>query len=83
MTRQGSLVRRTVALQQQGVIGWTFRQSVFQRRAGLVTLEAVTAAGHGGYQVLDLAGADATALATAATPRLLPDPAPPAAQPTS
>ena len=83
VTRQGSLVRRTVALQQQGVIGWTFRQSVFQRRAGLVTLEAVTAAGHGGYQVLDLAGADATALATAATPRLLPDPAPPAAQPTS
>ena len=72
VTRQGSLVRRTVALQQQGVIGWTFRQSVFQRRAGLVTLEAVTAAGQGGYQVLDLALADAAALADATTPNLLP-----------
>ena len=71
MTRQGSLVRRTVALQQHGVIGWTFRQSVFQRRAGLVTLEAVTAAGQGGYQVLDLAAADAVALAAATTPALL------------
>ena len=66
VTRQGSLVRRTVALQQAGVIGWTFRQSIFQRRAGLVTLEAVTAAGQGGYQVLDLDAADAVALAGSA-----------------
>jgi putative membrane protein len=72
VTRQGSLVRRTVALQQHGVIGWTMRQSLFQRRAGLVTLEAVTAAGHGGYVVLDLAAGDAIALADAATPNLLP-----------
>ena len=71
VARQGSLVRRTVALQQQGVIGWSIRQSVFQRHAGLVTLEAVTAAGHGGYEVLDLAAADAVALAAAATPGLL------------
>jgi putative membrane protein len=72
VTRKGSLVRRTVALQQHGVIGWTMRQSLFQRRAGLVTLEAVTAAGHGGYVVLDLAAGDAVALADAATPNLLP-----------
>lgn len=62
VSRQGSLVRRTVALQRHGVIGWTVRQSVFQRHAGLVTLEAVTAAGRGGYRILDLAAADATAL---------------------
>jgi putative membrane protein len=72
VTRLGGLRRRTVALQRDGVIGWTFRQSVFQRRAGLVTAEAVTAAGRGGYRVLDVAADDAVALADAVTPDLLP-----------
>ena len=71
VTRNGSLVRRTVALQRAGVIGWTFRQTIFQRRAGLVTLEAVTAAGRGDYDVTDLAAADAVALADAALPGLV------------
>ena len=71
VSRQGSVARRTVALQRAGVIGWTVRQSVFQRRAGLVTLEAVTGAGAGGYAVLDLAADDAVALADAAVPGLL------------
>lgn len=71
VTRQGSLVRGTVALQRDGVIGWTVRQSLFQRRAGVVTVEAVTAAGQGGYTVLDVAAADGVALADAAVPRLL------------
>jgi putative membrane protein len=71
VARQGSLQRRTVALQRTGVIGWTFRQSVFQRRAGLVEVEAVTAAGAGGYTVLDVAAADGVALAEATVPGLL------------
>jgi putative membrane protein len=71
VTRLGGLRRRTVALQRDGVIGWTFRQSVFQRRAGIVTAEAVTAAGRGGYRVLDVAADDAVALADAVTPDLL------------
>jgi len=71
LTRQGSVQRRTVALQRSGVIGWTFRQSVFQRRAGLVEVEAVTAAGAGGYTVLDVAAPDGVALADATTPHLL------------
>jgi putative membrane protein len=71
VTRNGSLVRRTVALQRPGVIGWTVRQTIFQRRAGLVSLEAVTAAGHGGYTVTDVAAADAVDLADAAVPDLL------------
>lgn len=71
VTRTGGLRRRTVALQRDGVIGWTFRQSVFQRRAGLATAEAVTAAGRGGYAVLDAAAGDAAALADATTPGLL------------
>jgi putative membrane protein len=71
ITRTSGFRRRTAALQCDGVIGWTFRQTVFQRRAGLVTAEAVTAAGRGGYVVLDAAAADAVALADATTPGLL------------
>ncbi|OZM76953.1 PH domain-containing protein [Pseudonocardia sp. MH-G8] len=71
VARQGSVQRRTVALQRDGVIGWTFRQSVFQRRAGLVEVEAVTAAGAGGYTVLDVSAPDGVALADATVPRLL------------
>jgi putative membrane protein len=71
VTRTAGLRRRTVALQRDGVIGWTFRQTMFQRRAGLVTAEAVTAAGRGGYPVLDAAASDAVALADATTPDLL------------
>jgi putative membrane protein len=71
VTREGSVQRRTVALQRTGVIGWTFRQSVFQRRAGLVELEAVTAAGAGGYRVLDVSAPDGVALADATVPGLL------------
>jgi putative membrane protein len=68
VSRQGSVLRRTVALQRSGVIGWTVRQSVFQRRAGLATVEAVTGAGAGGYPVVDVAAADVAALLVAATP---------------
>jgi putative membrane protein len=71
VARQGSVQRRTVALQRTGVIGWTFRQSVFQRRAGLVEVEAITAAGAGGYTVLDVTAPDGVALADAAVPHLL------------
>jgi len=71
VARRGSLRRRTVALQRAGVIGWTVRQSVFQRRVGLVTLEAVTAAGEGGYAVPDMAAGEAVALADKAIPGLL------------
>jgi putative membrane protein len=71
VTRRGSIQRRTVALQRSGVIGWTFRQSLFQRRAGVVTVEAITAAGAGGYEVLDVAVSDGVALADAAVPGLL------------
>ncbi|MEN3268091.1 PH domain-containing protein [Pseudonocardia sp.] len=71
VSRHGSVQRRTVALQRAGVIGWTFRQSLFQRRAGLVAVEAITAAGAGGYEVLDIAAADGVALADAAVPHLL------------
>ena len=48
VTRSGTLRRSTAALERAGVIGWTVKQSYFQRRAGLLTLTATTAAGRGG-----------------------------------
>jgi putative membrane protein len=71
VTRQGSLVRRRYMLATAGIIGWNERMSFFQRRAGLVTLIATSAAGRQHYDVLDLAQPDAIALADAATPGLL------------
>ncbi|GAA4870662.1 PH domain-containing protein [Pseudonocardia benzenivorans] len=73
VTRWGGLHRRTVVLERSGVIGWRLRQSVFQRRVGLVTVEAVTAAGDGGYRVTDVTAADGVALAAAVTPSVLAD----------
>ncbi|WP_226355631.1 PH domain-containing protein [Pseudonocardia sp. ICBG601] len=68
VARHGSLLRTTTALRRDGVIGWRVRQSLFQRRAGVLTLEATTAAGGGAVQVLDLNPADAVALMAAVTP---------------
>lgn len=85
VARRGSVRRATVALQRAGIIGWTVRQSIFQRRAGLATLVATTAAGAGAYAVPDASCDDALALAAAAVPGLL-DPflePPPAPVPTN
>lgn len=71
VTRHGAGVRRCAALQRSGVIGWTVSQSLFQRRAGLVTLVATTAAGSGGYAVYDVATSDGLAVAEQAVPGLL------------
>jgi putative membrane protein len=71
VTRHGAGGRTTVALQRSGVIGWTVSQSFFQRRAGLVTVTATTAAGRGGYHVIDVRTADGLAVAEQAVPGLL------------
>lgn len=70
---QGSLVRRRVALRRRGIIGWRVRQSPLQRWAGLVTLDAVTAAGAGRYSVVDVSLARAVDLVDQVNPGLLPD----------
>ena len=67
-----SLTHRRIALQRSGVIGWRLRQSVFQRHAGLVTLDVVTAAGRGRYPVVDIPMVWALALVDEINPRLLP-----------
>ena len=68
---RGGLNRTLVVLRRDAVIGWTFRQSVLQRRLGLLTVRATTAAGSGGYTAPDLAAADAVALADRVVPGLL------------
>lgn len=71
VSRSGSLDRRTVALQRDGIIGWKVRQSLFQRWAGLATLTATIAAGRGAYHVLDVTRSDAIRLAEDSLPGLL------------
>jgi putative membrane protein len=67
----GSLVRRRNQLAREGIIGWNLHQSFFQRRAGLVTLTATTAAGRQSYPVQDVDTAEALRVAEAALPGLL------------
>jgi putative membrane protein len=58
-------------LLREGIIGWNVHQTYFQRRAGLVTLTATTAAGKQGYRVYDVPEPVATMVADAAVPGLL------------
>jgi putative membrane protein len=67
----GSLLRRRNVLACDGIIGWNLRQSFFQRRAGLVTLTATTAAGRQAYRVQDVSTAEALRVAGEAIPGLL------------
>ncbi|MFB7374681.1 PH domain-containing protein [Streptomyces sp. NPDC056222] len=71
VARSGTIRRTTVALQRGGVIGWTVKQSYFQRRAGVLTLTATTAAGAGAYDVHDAGESEGLAFAAEAVPELL------------
>ncbi len=67
----GTFRGRRQVLHCSGIIGWNIEQSFFQRRAGLVTLIATTAAGKQRYAVVDVPEATAVALADATVPGLL------------
>ncbi|MFF7008641.1 PH domain-containing protein [Streptomyces fimicarius] len=71
VTRSGTVRRSTAALERAGVIGWTVKQSVFQRRAGLLTITATTAAGGGAYTAYDTDAAEGLTFAAEAVPGLL------------
>jgi putative membrane protein len=71
VVRQGSVVRRRCALARDGIIGWHLHQSVFQRRAGLVTVIATTAAGRQHYSLLDVPAHLSVPIVDRATPGLL------------
>jgi putative membrane protein len=71
VVRSGLLRRSTAAVQTRAVVGWRIRQSLLQRRLGLVTLIATTGAGVGEYQAPDLDARLAVVLADRAVPGLL------------
>jgi putative membrane protein len=71
VSRGGSLDRRRVVLARTGVIGWKVRQSFFQRRAGVVTLVATTAAGQQHYDLVDLPPERAYELIAELSPELV------------
>ncbi|HEY9439945.1 MAG TPA: PH domain-containing protein, partial [Streptomyces sp.] len=71
VTRWGSLRRHRTMIECEGIIGWNIHRSFFQRRAGLATLVATTAAGRQQYPVPDVEHAVALGLADQATPGLL------------
>jgi putative membrane protein len=71
VTSAGALVRRRHVLDADGIIGWNFGRTLFQRRAGLTTLTATTAAGRQRYDVPDVELGEALAVADALLPGLL------------
>jgi putative membrane protein len=68
VARTGSLQRRRDCIAAPGIIGWTVRQTFMQRRAGVATLIAATAAGVKHYQVIDVPAAIAWSVAAEASP---------------
>jgi putative membrane protein len=68
VARAGSLERRRDCVAAEGIIGWTVRQTFFQRRAGVATLIAATAAGVKHYQVIDVPAELSWSIAGTASP---------------
>ncbi|WP_283137997.1 PH domain-containing protein [Rhizohabitans arisaemae] len=66
--REGSLTRRQAVVERRAVVGWTVRESWFQRRAGLVTVIAGVGAGSGGYPAKDIGTAEGAEFARTVTP---------------
>jgi putative membrane protein len=71
VTRWGSLVRRRVAIAEDSVVGWGLESTYFQRRLGLVSLTAASAAGRQGYRVRDVTPDEALGVVGEVTPELL------------
>ena len=68
VARAGSLERRRDCIASAGIIGWTVRQTLLQRRAGVATLVAATAAGTKHYQVVDVPAELGWTIAATASP---------------
>ncbi|MFC7327385.1 PH domain-containing protein [Marinactinospora rubrisoli] len=69
--RSGSLRREQAVLRRDAVIGWRWRQTLFQRRAGLATLQIAVGAGGGTYDAVDAGFGTSVAFAADVTPALL------------
>jgi putative membrane protein len=71
VARSGSLYRQRQALETTAIIGWNFRSTWFQRRAGLTTLSATTAGGSQSVTALDVPEPDAVAVSANSVPGLV------------
>ncbi|HEX9032315.1 MAG TPA: PH domain-containing protein, partial [Streptosporangiaceae bacterium] len=71
VTRTGALARRRCIIATDAIIGWRIHQTWFQRRQGLMTLTATTAAGEQHYSVRDVPVHQGLALAASATADLI------------
>lgn len=71
VVRSGMTSRTTSVLRRDAVSTVALRQSVLQRRLGLTTVSAMTAAGWGVYEAPDVDAREAVAFAAAAAPGLL------------
>ncbi|MBB5117607.1 membrane protein [Streptomyces eurocidicus] len=71
VVRSGTFGRETTVLERRAVQAWTFTDTPFGRRAGLVTATAAVAGGEDGYRIRDMSADDAAAFADAATPGIL------------
>lgn len=69
--RSGSLFRKQAVLQRSAIIGWRWSQTLFQRRAGLVTLEVAVGAGKGSYAAIDAGMTQALTFAEGITPAMI------------
>ncbi|WP_308170241.1 PH domain-containing protein [Acrocarpospora catenulata] len=66
--RSGSLRRTQATVERRAVVGWTIRETWFQRRAGVVTVIAGVGAGSGGYSALDVGARQGVEFAAEVTP---------------
>lgn len=71
VVRAGLMSRTTSALRRDAVSTIAVRQSVLQRRLGLSTVTAMTAAGWSAYEAPDVAATEAVAFAAQAAPGLI------------
>ena len=71
ITRMGSFARRRSIIGTDAIIGWRIHQTWFQRRQGLMTLTATTAAGQQHYSLRDVPVDEGLAIAAAATGDLI------------
>lgn len=69
--RSGSLQRSQAVVEHSAVIGWTWTQTLFQRRSGLADLQVTVGAGAGGYTAQDAALSESVAFAAGVTPRMV------------
>ena len=69
--RSGSLQRGQATVERSAVIGWTWTQTLFQRRSGLADLQVTVGAGAGGYTAQDASLGESVDFAGRITPEMV------------